>query len=109
MKMLPLCLRSLRTLFSLLVIVSLTGFAHADDEIVKEFKKYFKKYKDTPTRVEAVLALEGTESAKVVDALVPVLKDKEPEVVRAAVRVLAAFETRPPLRAAPARGSKPTG
>lgn len=68
-----------------------------DDEIVKEFKKYFRKYKDTPTRVEAVLALEGTESAKVVDALVPVLKDKEPEVVRAAVRVLAGFGTRPPV------------
>jgi len=29
----------------------------ADDEIVKEFKKYFRKYKDTPTRVEAILAL----------------------------------------------------
>ena len=37
-----------------------------DDEIVKEFKRYFKKYKDTPTRVEAVLALEGTESNAVV-------------------------------------------
>ena len=70
-----------------------------DEELVKEFKKYFKKYKDTPTRVEAVLALEGTESASVVGALVPVLKDKEAEVVRAVVRVLAAFKTRPPVDA----------
>ncbi|MCZ6598748.1 MAG: HEAT repeat domain-containing protein [Planctomycetota bacterium] len=80
--------------------------AGADDEIVKEFKKYFRKYKDTATRVEAVLALEGTESIAVVGALVPVLKDKEPEVVRAAVRVLGGFETRPPVDALLARLEK---
>lgn len=68
----------------------------ADDEIIREFKKYFRKYKDTPTRVEAVLALEGVESTGVVDVLVPVLKDKEFEVVRAAVQVLSRFETGPP-------------
>ncbi len=68
-----------------------------DDEIVKEFKKYFKKYKDTPTRVEAILALEDVESKAVVDVLLPVLKDKEKEVVRAAVRVLAGFESRGPV------------
>jgi hypothetical protein len=70
-----------------------------DDEIVREFKKYFRKYKDTPTRVEAVLALEGTESTRVVDALADILPDAEPDVARAAVRVLAAFETRPPIDA----------
>jgi hypothetical protein len=68
-----------------------------DDEIVKEFKRYFRKYEDTPTRVEAILALEGTESTEVVRVLAPILKDPEPEVVRAAVRVLAGFETRPPV------------
>jgi len=64
-----------------------------DDEIVKEFKKYFRKYEDTPTRVEAVMALDGVDSVAVVDALLPVLQDKEVEVSRAAVEVLAGLES----------------
>ncbi|MEM9799885.1 MAG: HEAT repeat domain-containing protein [Planctomycetota bacterium] len=68
-----------------------------DDEIVREFKKYFRKYKDTAARVEAILALEGAEVPAVVDVLVPVLSDDDPEVARAAARVLAGFETRPPV------------
>ena len=64
----------------------------SDDEIVKEFKKYFRKYKDTPTRVEAVAALEDAQSPAVVDVLMPVLGDKEVEVVEAAIEVLARFE-----------------
>jgi hypothetical protein len=69
----------------------LLGAGGGDDEIVKEFKKYFRKYKDTATRVEAVMALQGVESATVVDALVPVLKDEDLDVARAAIQVLAAF------------------
>ena len=65
---------------------------------MKEFKKYFKKYKDTPTRVEAVLSLEGEESPKVVAALIPVLKDKEPEVVRSVVQVLSKFTSPGPVQ-----------
>ena len=86
-------------LLVLLVLSSAVGVALAggDDEIVKEFRRYFRKYTDTATRVEAVLALAGTESTGVVDALLPVLKDDEPEVVRAAVRVLGGFESRPPV------------
>jgi HEAT repeat protein len=83
--------------------LALPGIALAelrqDDEIVKEFLTYFRKYKDTPTRVEAILALEGTETPRVVDALVPVLEDPETDVVRAVVRVLAGFKTRPPVDA----------
>jgi hypothetical protein len=70
-----------------------------DDETVREFKKYFRTYKDSPTRVEAVMALDGTESPAVVEALVPVLGDADPLVVDAAVRVLAGFKTRPPIDA----------
>jgi hypothetical protein len=88
----------LLTVFALLVLAPLAA-AGQDDEIVKEFKKYFKKYKDAATRVEAVLSLEGVESAKVVDALVPVLKLPEPDVVRAAVRILSAFESDAPAQA----------
>lgn len=68
-----------------------------DDEIVAEFKRYFRKYKDTPTRVEAILALEGAESGEVVEALAPLLAEGEPEVVRAVVRVLGGFRTRAPV------------
>jgi hypothetical protein len=65
-----------------------------DEEIVKEFRKYFRKFKDTATRVEAILALEGTDSPAVVDALVPILADRDSEVVDAAVRVLGSFKDR---------------
>ncbi|MEM1452326.1 MAG: HEAT repeat domain-containing protein [Planctomycetota bacterium] len=71
--------------------------APADDEIVREFKKYFRKYKDPAARVEAVLALLGAEEPGVVDVLVPVLGDKDVDVARAAAQVLASFETRPPV------------
>ena len=82
----------------LLLLGALFG-GSSDDEIVKEFKRYFRKYKDTPTRVEAIMALQGEESPEVVRVLQPILKNKEPEVVRATIRVLAAFETRPPIEA----------
>src|SRR5262245_64731502 len=71
--------------------------APGDDEILTEFKKYFRKYKDTPTRVESVLALEGCELPEVVDVLVPLFDIAEPEVGQAAERVLSKFKTRPPV------------
>ena len=86
----------MRLLLLLAALPTLLGAA-LDDEIVDEFKKYFRKYKDTPTRVEAILALEGVESEEVVRVLVPVLRDTEGEVVRAAVRVLGGFQTSGPI------------
>ena len=77
--------------------------APQDDEIVREFKKYFRKYKDPDARIEAVLSLLGAETAGVVGALVPVLGDKDRDVAAAAARVLASFETRPPVDALIAR------
>jgi hypothetical protein len=50
-------------------------------------------------RVEAVLALEGVDDKAVVDLLVPVLKDPDAEVVRAAVRVLAKLPSPGPIAA----------
>jgi len=95
--------RALRFVLPLFLVTLVAGLALAlgggDDELIREFKKYFKKYKDTPTRVEAILALEGQESPAVVDALLPVLKDEEPEVVRATISVLAKFQSGPPVRA----------
>ncbi len=83
-----------------LLFVLLLPAPAADDEIVADFKKYFKQYKDTATRVEAVLSLEDVDSPAVIDALIPVLKlVEEPDVVRAAVRVLSKFKSDAPRAA----------
>jgi HEAT repeat protein len=76
--------------------------AQGGAETIQNFKRYFGTYKDTPSRVEAILTLEGledAEGAQVVEILVSKLKEPEPEIARAAVRVLAAFKTRPPVEA----------
>lgn len=85
------------TLLLLLSVILGAPLAAQDLETVKDFQKFFRRYKETAERVEAILALEGIEHAKVVDVLVPVLKDKEPEVVDAAVRVLGQFHERSPV------------
>jgi HEAT repeat protein len=85
------------SLVAALVALAASGVAGArpgDDETVSDFKKYFRQYKDQPTRVEAVMALDGTDSPAVVAALLPVLKlYEEPDVVRAAVKVLSKLKT----------------
>ncbi len=63
--------------------------ASFDAETVANFKKYFKTYKEPAARVEAVLALENMPEPEVVELLVPVLKDPDADLVRAAIRVLA--------------------
>lgn len=65
----------------------------AEDEVLRDFKKFFRQFETTPERVEAVLALEGVDSPGVVDALTPVLKDAEVEVTEACVRVLAGLSS----------------
>jgi len=81
----------------LLVWLAILPAAAQDLETVKEFRKYFKRYKETAQRVEAVLALEGIEHASVVDALRNVLTAEEKEVVDAAIRVLGGFGERAPV------------
>jgi HEAT repeat protein len=65
--------------------------AAGDEEALVEFRKYFKQFTDTASRVEAIRALEGTQVPGVVDALKPVLKDRDEDVVREAVLILAGF------------------
>jgi hypothetical protein len=77
--------------------IALAGVALAGDETLTNFKKYYGSYKDTPTRVEAILTLEGHEDPGIVEVLLPKLKETDSEIVRATVRVLAAFKTRPPV------------
>jgi len=58
------------------------------------FKKYFGQYKDTASRVEAVLTLENVDDPGVFDLLYAKLGDKtiEPDVVKAIVRVFVSFK-----------------
>lgn len=65
------------------------GSVSSRDDLLREFKKYFRKYKDSASRVEAVLALEAQTDPQVVRVLEPILGDKDPAVVTAGVRVLA--------------------
>lgn len=94
-----------RTILPILALVAVTvlGALGADDEILREFRKYYRQLGDTASRVEAVLSLEGTESAGVLDALVPLLDAAEPEVGEAIVRVLGRFASEPPRVALLAR------
>ncbi|MDF1838079.1 MAG: HEAT repeat domain-containing protein, partial [Planctomycetota bacterium] len=68
-----------------------------DAEILKEFKKYFRKYKEPIQRMEAIMALEDVEDPKVVPVLVKLIKDKDPAVRQTAINVLATFGTRAPI------------
>ncbi|MBL4769866.1 MAG: HEAT repeat domain-containing protein [Planctomycetes bacterium] len=78
--------------------ISMVGLQD-DAEILKEFKKYFRKYKDPVQRVEAVMALEDVENPKVVPVLIKLLKDKDISVRQTAIHVLATFGTRAPIDA----------
>ncbi|MFT5689633.1 MAG: HEAT repeat protein [Planctomycetota bacterium] len=69
----------------------------ADDDVVLEFNRFFKKYKDAPTRVEAVLALDGTDTIGVAEALLPVLIDEFPTVADAAIQILSGLKAEPPV------------
>lgn len=82
-------------LLRLLLPILLTFAPGLDDEVLKEFKRYFKKYKDSPTRVEAILALEDTTDAGIPKALLPILKDPDGSVRRAAIRVLGKLKAEP--------------
>ncbi len=80
--------RGILVAVTILVGVGLTANA-VIDETTKNFRKYFKTYTDVPSRVEAVLSLEGIDDTEVIELLLPLLKDQETEIVRASVRVLA--------------------
>src|SRR5262245_48222164 len=99
----PRQLQRLLVLAFALALVAITGgrarAAAGDDETIQNFKRYYGTYKDTPSRVEAILTLEGHEDPTVVEVLVPKLKEAETEIVRATVRVLSGFKTRPPVDA----------
>lgn len=69
----------------------------SDQEAVDDFEEYYGDLDSTIDRVEAVLTLEDNEAPGVVNALVKLLDADTVEVRDAAIRVLAGFETRPPI------------
>ena len=89
---------------SLALFASLAIFASPaaaqTDPAVKDFKRYFKKAKETVERVEFVRSLEKIDDPGVAKELLKVLKDKEPAVAAAAAEVLGQLpspEAREPL------------
>lgn len=64
-----------------------------EDDPVADFRKYFRRYEDTATRVEAVLALADLDRVGVAEVLLPVLEDEAPPVAAAAVEVLGGLRT----------------
>jgi HEAT repeat protein len=85
--------RALPPLLAILgfLLVATTAAAAQNDDIVRDFKKYYAKFKDAPSRREAVLSLKGVEGPEVVETLVPLLKEPEPVIVDAIIEVLAGF------------------
>ena len=86
-------------LFASLALLASPAAAQTDPA-VKDFKRYFKKAKETVERVEFVRSLEKIDDPGVAKELLKVLKDKEPAVAAAAAEVLAQLpspEARAPM------------
>ena len=91
--------RLFRVLLLALLCVPAAASSRAEETTLQQFKKYYATYKDSASRVEAILTLEGIEEVAVVELLAPKLKEPDGEIVRAIVRVFAAFKTEPPVEA----------
>jgi len=93
----PPMLRVLHGLFLCLLVATgvLAQAQKSEDSPLALFKKYFGQYKDTLSRVEAVLTLENVEDPGVFELLYPKLGDKtvEADLVKAVVRVFVSFKT----------------
>ncbi len=59
---------------------------------VKEFQRYYKTYKDKDSKIEAIRVLKGVDCPQAAKALFPLLSDRDPEIVQAAVDVLSSFQ-----------------
>ena len=60
-------------------------------EALKEFRRFFRKFKTVPEQVEAVRTLEGMESVAACDELVDLLEHRTPEIGQTARGVLATY------------------
>lgn len=87
----------LRTLFlSLLAVLCLLAPAAGQDDpakldAVREFQKQWKKFKDEPLQVEAVMTLKGNECRPAAEELLRLLKHPSGAVQQAALTVLETY------------------
>jgi HEAT repeat protein len=61
-------------------------------DAVKEFKRFYGKYKDVPQKVEAVYTLKGNECVPACDELLKLLLDNEPDIRKAALDVVTTYK-----------------
>ncbi|MGE3173191.1 MAG: HEAT repeat domain-containing protein [Planctomycetota bacterium] len=86
-----------RFLGALIVLLFCCSFAAAqgDDEnlaAVKDFKKFFRKFKEEAQQVEAVMTLRGKECVPAVEELLKLLEHKVPGVRQTALKVLSEYK-----------------
>ena len=93
----------MRWLSLLLAAVCLAVPAAAQDDTVKDFKRFFRKEKDPTVRVELILSLGGIDDPGVASVLLPVLEDEDPAQAAAALRVISGLKE--PAAAARTRAS----
>jgi hypothetical protein len=60
-------------------------------DAVKEFKRFYRKFKEVPQKVEAIYTLKGNESAQATDELLKLLADSEEDIRKAALDVVTTF------------------
>ena len=82
--------------FLALALVLLQGIASAQTleqklDALKEFRKFFPRFKETPDKVEAIHGLKLSDCAETAEELLKILREKEPEVRDAAKKVLSGF------------------
>lgn len=75
-------------MFSILLLLA-PILTPPQDEVVRDFKKYFRKVKDSAERVEYVYALKQIDDPEVAKVLLPVMRDDDPQVATAALEVIA--------------------
>ncbi|MCA8943617.1 MAG: HEAT repeat domain-containing protein [Planctomycetes bacterium] len=62
-------------------------------DAVKEFQRFFRKFKQIEQKIEAIRTLEIAECVPAAEALVDLFDNKSPEIVRAAVDVLSGYKS----------------
>lgn len=82
----------MRALALLLALAACAAPAAAQEDTVKDFKRFFRKEKDPAVKVELILSLGGVEDPGVASVLLPLLTDPDPAQSAAALRVLSGLK-----------------
>lgn len=60
-------------------------------DAVKEFKRFYRKFKEVPQKVEAIYTLKGNECAPALDELLKLLADQQEDIRKAALDVVTGY------------------